>query len=444
MKTAWAIGLVAFGFTGCAASAPPAPPQEPSPEKRIAAECSGSAYIPNAKPATAKEAICYEALSRYAKPPSADLLDKTLLPTDPKAIKGASVGGGAPWLLKNEVILDANVAQTVGEHGLPDAVQLNDNRAFVMYYRKPSGTFIFHNGQMLSFPEVPRSVRVLTFKEQPSATPWPVTLNAQGRALLEVPQPTPSPSEKIERDKFPSDSEYIRKQLVPSNDTTAQNRTVSALARLAPGAPVEGVQWQVVVFKSPQNAFAVPDGTLFVSDGLVNSVDDQQLIAVIAHLMGHVGYGHYRGEHQVKYKEGGELSAGDIAAIPLVTPLAPVAFLTGVLLAAASSASGQGEAGVGVVVPHWPGTGGPKAVMVVDKRSEEVEANNAATQYLARCGIPAAVLFNTMAELRFASSSNGITPRDDSWLDYASMQDHADNGAADLGRMLDAGLIPSR
>jgi len=49
-----------------------------------------------------------------------------------------------------------------------------------------------------------------------------------------------------------------------------------------------------------------------------------------------------------------------------------------------------------------------------------------------------------MARTTLCSSSHWIPSRENSILDYDSMQDHRDNGAADFGRMLDAGLIPGQ
>jgi hypothetical protein len=49
-----------------------------------------------------------------------------------------------------------------------------------------------------------------------------------------------------------------------------------------------------------------------------------------------------------------------------------------------------------------------------------------------------------MTKFQLASSSDWIQPRENSKLDYSSMQDHRDNGVADLGRMLDAGVIPGQ
>jgi hypothetical protein len=40
--------------------------------------------------------------------------------------------------------------------------------------------------------------------------------------------------------------------------------------------------------------FGVPDGTLFVSDALVEELEDTELAAVIAHLMSHEWYQHGR------------------------------------------------------------------------------------------------------------------------------------------------------
>ena len=54
------------------------------------------------------------------------------------------------------------------------------------------------------------------------------------------------------------------------------------------------------------------------------------------------------------------------------------------------------------------------------------------------------MLLTAMTKLRLFSSSDWINGQRGSNLDYHAMQDHRDNGAADLGRMLDAGMIPAQ
>jgi len=77
-----------------------------------------------------------------------------------------------------------------------------------------------------------------------------------------------------------------------------------------------------------------------------------------------------------------------------------------------------------------------------DKRFEELQANYAAAGYLAQIRVASSVLFNTMARIKMSPSSNIIPwPPQKPATDFGAMEFHGDNGAADLGRMLDAGLI---
>jgi hypothetical protein len=241
------------------------------------------------------------------------------------------------------------------------------------------------------------------------------------------------------------------------------------LERLAAAAQVEAVKWQVVVFKSSDpDAFAVPDGTLFISHGLVNGTRDSELAAVIAHLMGHVRYGHYQKEyeatvasetesmtHPQPFREpfsaatcltrmvgsellspvfGFYLDARANTGVPLFTFIAPVAAPLAIAAKRKRLCNPNlrfGEA--------W-GDDSPKA----DGRREEWEANYVGAGYLMRAGIDPDALFDAMAKLTIISGSDYVTPPKQTALDYSLMQDHGDNGAADLGRMLDAGIIPAR
>ncbi len=137
-----------------------------------------------------------EADSRVGQPPSAEVLDKSGVPRDPEAIKSASAGSREAWLLKDEVLSDPLVGRAVKQYGLPDAVELESSDVFAMYHRYPARTFIFDRGRLITLMDIPRSVRLLTLKEQVPSTPWPVTLAGESRDLLGVPQAPPPPQRK--------------------------------------------------------------------------------------------------------------------------------------------------------------------------------------------------------------------------------------------------------
>jgi hypothetical protein len=88
----------------------------------------------------------------------------------------------------------------------------------------------------------------------------------------------------------------------------------------------------------------------------------------------------------------------------------------------------------------WGDDDSPKA----DGRREEWEANYVGAGYLMRAGIGRDALFDAMAKLTIIPGADYVTSPKQTGLDYAMMHDHGDNGAADLGRMLDAGIIPGR
>ena len=230
-------------------------------------------------------------------PTSPVLIDKSSFPSaDPDVIKRSPPGGRryVEYLVRDEIILDPNVGQAIKQSGLPDAIEFTTNRAFVMYYRNPPHTFFFHQGQIVSLADVPRSVRILTFEEQPPKTPWPVTLTSATAEWLAVPKAPEAPPAQLESADFTSDVTYISSRFDLAAEHTAQGRAAAMLQRLAHGSQSEGANWRMVVFKSSApHAVAVPNGTLFISDGLVKAASDPELAAVIAHLMGHVRYGHY-------------------------------------------------------------------------------------------------------------------------------------------------------
>ena len=291
---------------------------------------------------------------------------------------------GPAAVLQREMEFDSNLARIVDDLGVPDAVEWDSTTAFVMYYHDPPRTFIFYKCHEITIPDIPQSVRIMLFNEPLPNRPWPVTLTSSSLELLDVPKLPPPPPTELEPVDFTSDVVYIIKRSQLASGSLEQSRARMALQRLAEGAPMKGIHWRVIVVESPYSeALVVPDGTLLISEGLVRGASEPELDAVVAHLMGHVRYSHYR-------------------------------------------------------LSTHPTSGQPR-----DPRLEESEANIVAISYLARVGLGPSALFAAMAKLSL-SPQERIAPLQNSNLAYYSMQDHRDNGAPDLGRMLDAGLIPAR
>jgi hypothetical protein len=462
--------FAALLLIGCAM----APQTTPTPDAaaQIPAECINA-------DAEIQDACVYllgAAQGRQNQAPLLELTDKSRFPSaDPDVIKRAppagngDAAGDAADLVRAEILVDTAVAHTVKQYGIPDAVELANSRAFAMYYRTPSHAFIFDQGRLITLTDIPGSTRVLMFKQRIASARWPVTLTGEAGDLLEVPQAPPPPI-KIGATGYADDDRHIRAQLPTGADSAVQTRAAAMLERLAAAAQVEGIDWQMVVFKSSDpDAFAVPDGTLFMSDGLVKGIGDSELAAVIAHLMGHVGYGHYQKEYQgavasetesmthpqafsepfsaatcLTRMVGSELlspvfglylDGHSNTGVPLFTFLAPVA--APVVIAAKHRRLCNPNLGFGEA---WSNDDPPKA----DGRREEWEANYIGADYLLRAGIGPDALFDAMAKLTLISGSDYVAPPEKTGLDYVLMQDHGDNGAADFGRMLDAGIIPGQ
>jgi len=94
-------------------------------------------------------------------------------------------------------------------------------------------------------------------------------------------------------------------------------------------------------------------------------------------------------------------------------------------------------------VPGGASRPGAPVKPAVDVRKNEREANYAAANYLRQAGIAPESLFDAMTKLKM-SESHAVSSSNDSRTDFEAMQNHGDNGAADFGRMLDAGQVSSR
>lgn len=107
--------------------------------------------------------------------------------------------------------------------------------------------------------------------------------------------------------------EQVKKQ-TPINADPAVNRYVRCVAlplTLQGSGPVEGKEWEVRVFESPEvNAFALPGGKIGVYTGLLKVAKTPgQLAAVLGHETGHVIARHGAERVSVQELEGGAMSA---------------------------------------------------------------------------------------------------------------------------------------
>ena len=179
-------------------------------------------------------------------------------------------------------------------------------------------------------------------------------------------------------------------------------RAYKALSRLKLANPVVGLEWKAVIFDSSvASGFGVPDGTLFISTSLVEKLNDDQLAAAMAHLMGHERYQHY--PHNLRFGEQVRLA---------------------------------GSPGLFKEVPKYPDVLTTREYGFT--RWEEVDANRVAVEYLARIDIPPDTLFDALHKLSPESGEAGAGE----WPSFAQIH-HLPETTADLGRMLDAGILGS-
>lgn len=124
---------------------------------------------------------------------------------------------------------------------------------------------------------------------------------------------------------------------------------------------------KVVLLKDDQvNAFTAGGQTIYIQSGLINAADNvNQLQFVIAHELGHVAGGH------VLRTAEGEKQALGITILSLV-------------LGAAATAAGAGDAGLGILLA---GQQAAQGKFLEFTRSQEATADQAAALYVAKAGI---------------------------------------------------------
>jgi len=324
-------------------------------------------------------------------------------------------------LLRDEVITDSTVEAALQTDGLPDAVEINrsfapiERRWFAMYYANPPLTVVYqtmmanldasairyHSGEIFRMSAVPRSLYRLALGAGPIAPPWPVTIPPSAYEALGVPTLGAPPPSQVDGRDWAQLAKSLAAEMREGR-TDYAIRAYKALSRLKLANPVAGLEWKAVLFDSSVvSGFGVPDGTLFISTSLVEKLNDDQLAAVLAHLMGHERYQHY--PNNLKVGEQVQL-AGSARSIPEVPKYPDV-----------------------LTTPEYGFS-----------RWQEVDANRTAVEYLARIDIPPDTLFDALHKLSPESREASVGE----WPSFAEIH-HLPETAADLGRMLDAGILRS-
>lgn len=346
------------------------------------------------------------------------------------AIRDAQPASEGAQLIRDQVLTDVTIAKKVKEFGLPAAIGFESSKAgqlqhIAMFYKTPPHSLVLKRSSMsaqwLSLSQlyeskivadlqaVPRSVQRLAFHEGVLPPPWPVIIAPDLRDVFAIPTvPGPPPSEVNGQDYIVVANDLMA-NLPISTSVQNQQRVEAALDRLEPAAGVKGIYWQVVLLNAVKPiGFGVPDGSLFVSYGLVQKLDDAELTAVIAHLMGHECYQHARA------------AANRANSFIFVSNV-------GAALAVAGGAMGFFTIPTGsylglITDPEFGYT-----------QKEEVEANVAAARILKGANLPPDKLFDAMTKL--------LDKAEDGSLSFDSVHHLTDGTIIHYGLMLDAGLV---
>lgn len=345
------------------------------------------------------------------------------------AIRDVEPSNEGAQLLRDQVLTDVTIAKMVTQLGLPAAIGFASSAAgqvqhFAMFYKTPPRSLVLQRSSMsvqwlslsqlyesrvvADLPAVPRSVQRLAFHEGSLAAPWPVTIPPDWRDAFAVPPQPAAPSTEVDGRDYAVVANDLAARLPPSVNVQNRQRVEAALASLEPAARVEGLHWQAVVVNAAgPMGFGVPDGTLFVSDGLVQELDDAELAAVIAHLMGHEWYQHAR-------------------ACARRRNILAATFLVGGAFSLAGGGMGT------FLIP----TGGYLALIAHPQfgytQADEVEANDAAARILAGANLAPDALFDAMVKLSGREQPGTLT--------FDHLHHLSAAAALHYGLMLDAGV----
>lgn len=355
------------------------------------------------------------------------------------SIKQASPTSQGAQLLRANTVSDLSVADAVRQYGVPDAVEFraaNQNYEpvkalwFGMFYKSPPRTLVFrrpfdpnpfcapvHGELVLNLNQLPRAVQRLTFAAPPTPPPWPITIPANLSDFYGAPAIPAAPPAIVNGKEYEPAADYLRAHVTEVRQGLPLKRASAAFAKLNKAAETAGIEWKLIVLANPEPiGFGVPDGSLFVSDGLIASLSDPELAAVVAHLMAHVRYQHARDTNS-------NWTTSDAAT-------------RSEWQAAASSA----VASIGRVAPSGVNEAPPLGSLYLGRlamygysREQETEANFLAAKYLHQIGIPPDALFDAMASLSTKGGGNKS-------MRFSDLH-RATQSASDFGKMLDAGLV---
>jgi len=354
----------------------------------------------------------------------------------PENLGSAGSADAGDQLLREAVAAFPDLAPVVKENGTPDAVEVNLNHV-AFYYRNPPRTLAYEEPfssppEFLAYQEpsitsythdsmdlklVPRSVERLGFQEPSTPPPWPVTITPHQAEILGAPKLPNLPPEMEPASvasKYREQADNLRSKISEVREGESYDRVNKAFARLNPKTSLPGFDLRIVLVRSPNDLAAfVADGTIFLSDGLVGKLSDDELAAVIAHFMGHEANGDGRDTWT-------ELRTGEkIWVVAGVTVL------------------------VAALWPLWPvmaAEGNRPPDHLGYSEQQEIGADYMAVRFLAVADIAPDKLFDAMVKL---SSPACKSPQDASGLVDFNTYHHALRNAEDLGKLLDAGLIPS-
>ncbi len=359
------------------------------------------------------------------------------------SIKQASPTGEGAQLLRANTVSDLSVADALRQYGLPDAVEFRATTQkyepgvptvkalwFGMFYKSPPRTLVFrrpfdpnpfcapvHGELVLNLNQLPRTVSRLTFAEPPMAPPWPVTVPANLSDFYGAPAVPSAPPAIVDGKEYAPAADYLRAHVTEVAPGLPLKRASGAFAKLNNVTATSGIEWKLIVFANPEPiGFGVPDGSLFVSDGLIASLSDPELAAVVAHLMAHVRYQHARDTNSTWARsEAATQSEWQAAA------------------SSALAAIGRAGESVGNAPPPLGSLYLGRLAMDGYSREQETEANFLAAKYLRQIGIPPDALFDAMASLSTKGGGNKS-------MRFSDLH-RATQSASDFGKMLDAGLI---
>ena len=354
-----------------------------------------------------------------------------------EATENANTTERGGQVLKGETLRNDTVKRTVAKRGLPDAVEATAD-SYILFYRCPPHTIIIdnsgpytdcqvriptcewktHGSVVGDLPLVPTYARVFGFNEVVTGS-WPVTLSTTDVAHFSVPLiPQPPPGEVTDGSDYTPVAQKILSNITVVNHGPDDDRAQRAFARLAEVASVRGINWKLYVYEETYNAgYGVPDGSIFITRRLVECLDDDQLTAVLAHLMAHERYGHSRTSMKRVNQLTASLLAGSV--VLLIPTLGQSLFL---------------------VVPAVVFQVSSYRQMLSYLDRKELEADALATQYLAQLHIPPETIVNAM----YKASRRPLSRDESSWGDvnlwFGNLHRVEQNGP-DFGKLLDAGQL---